>query len=138
MTQDCSRLRRGTAEIHGKGDLLQLLDLAVGRFEALDVLGEGFHEPLGMLGSEDDPGFDLALGGAGHHVHEIDHELGMGMGDDGQVGIGSLGHFFRDLDVQLVVWGVLLLHKDYLGAKNKAVWVEYPSRSGPDEMRTLK
>jgi hypothetical protein len=76
----------------------------------LDVFGKRLHETLGVLRRKNNATFDFAFGRAGHYVHEINHKLGVRMGDDGKVGIRAFGHFFGDFDVDPVL-GLLVLHK---------------------------
>ena len=82
---------------------------AIGGFVAVYIFDQRFHETLGMLRGKNDPGFHLAFGRAGHHVHEINHKFSMRMGDDGQVRIGSFCHFFCNFYIDLVLR--LLVHK---------------------------
>lgn len=70
-----------------------------------------------MLGCKDDAAFDLAFGGAGHHVHKVNHKFGVGMGNNGQVGIGAFGYFFRDFYVDLALGLLVLLHVEKLNTK---------------------
>lgn len=95
-------LCRRAAEIHGNIDGLLILDRAVYRFIFFDIISQGFHEPFGMLGGQDNPGLDFGLGETGHYIHEIYDKFCVGMGNDGQVSINAFGHFLAQLNIELL------------------------------------
>lgn len=105
------RLRGRPAEVHRQLHFFYVLYLSVDGLEALNIFSERFHEAFGVLGSKDDAGFDFAFGSARHHIHEVNDELCMAMGNDGQVGVRTFCYFLRYLDVELtVVILILFVH----------------------------
>ena len=105
-----SGLGRGAAKIEGQLGFFEVLDLAVGGFEAGDVLCQGFHKAFGVLGGEDEPGFHLAFWRTGHDVYKVDDKFGVRVGDDHQVSILAFGHLLADLNIQLGIGGRLIGH----------------------------
>src|SRR5678815_6002659 len=75
------------------------LDLAVVGLVTLDVLLEGTHERLGVLGRGNDAGKDLGLLRAGQHAGKIQDELGARVRDDDEVGVNAFPFLVADLDI---------------------------------------
>ena len=99
---------------HGNHTLLALVDTAVFLLEFADVVAQCGQQPLGVLRRHDDAGGNVSLGHSRHHGYEIKDELVIGMGDNGQVGIGSFGYLFAEVDVDF-----LLLHDIGFSYKTK-------------------
>lgn len=88
------------------------LDFAELFFEALEVLLNRLLEKLHVRGSHNDAGMDAGFLGAGDHAGEIEKEFGRAVGDESQIGIDALGHFFIEGDVDLLLaWFGLGCHK---------------------------
>jgi hypothetical protein len=69
-----------------------------------------------MLGRKNNAAFHFAFRRTGHHVHKVNHKLSMRVGDDGKVCIRSFRYFFRDLNIDLTLGLLILLHKQGLRA----------------------
>ena len=100
-----SGLGRGPAKMQGQLHFLEIFDRTVDSLELLDILPQGMHKPLGMLGRQDDPRLDLTLRCAGHDIDKIEYKLGMAMGDNGQVRILPLGHLLGYFNIELILFG---------------------------------
>lgn len=103
-----SGLRGRASEMQGHLEVVDILDDSVHMLELLDILPKGVHQPLGVLRGHDDAGLDTAFRRAGHHVDVVQHELGVAVGDDGEVGVLAFGDVLGNLDVKLI--GVLVGH----------------------------
>ena len=87
--------------------LLGLCAGQVDRAEALLVLGhivlQGKQQALGVLGSQHNAALHVGLGHTGQHTDEVEHDFGTAVGDDGEVGVSSLGHLGLEFNLQLIV-----------------------------------
>ena len=89
------RLSLGRIEVHGrKRCLIGIGYMTMLLLESFNVVGEGSHESLGMLGRQDDARLDFSLGYVRYDAHKIYHELRLRVGDDGEVRINAFGDVF--------------------------------------------
>src|SRR5436190_21656287 len=77
LSSRCSKIQRQL-------NFFEIFDSPIGCFVLGNVFSDGFHESLGMLGSENDARFYLAFWRAWHDVDKINHKLCMRMCNDGQ------------------------------------------------------
>ena len=76
------------------------VDGAVLRLELGQVVAERPVQRLGVGRGEDDPGVDLGLGQPGQDPREVDDDLGVGVGDEGEVGVDALRLGLVDGDLE--------------------------------------
>ena len=107
------RLRSRTAKAQGDLKFFQVFNGAIDRLVAADVFGKCFHESFGMLGREDDTGLHFAFRGPRHHVYKVDDEFGVGVCDDGKIGIGAFCYLFGYFDIDLIL-GLWLIAHEYV------------------------
>ena len=83
--------------------------LTVGQFDASEllfildqVLLERHGQAFSMFGCEDDTATDDGLGHAWHHLCTVDHEFTTGMRNNGEIGVYTLRHVGRHLNLELL------------------------------------
>jgi len=85
------------------------LDFAVLAFETFDVFLQKVQKLFGVLGCADHAGVDSGIRNSGQDATEVHDKFGGGIGDDEEIRVGSLAHFFVDLDIDLA-WLFRLVH----------------------------
>ncbi len=107
-------LAHGAAEVEGHALVRvgAVFDGAERGLVPADVLLQGGDEAHGVLGCHDDAAFDAGLGQAGHHPDEVQHELGVRVGDHGEVAVMPLGYIVGEFEIELVLLLLLHFHKN--------------------------
>ena len=93
-----------------KGTFFGHLDRTENTFVLVDVFLQSTHQTLGVFGHKNDARLHAGLGHARQYTHEVEHKLGAGVGNDGQVGLRALGYVFFQFNLHLSVVGFLFLH----------------------------
>lgn len=100
---------------HAAGELIELGGIASFElfFEFIDIVLQGEEQAFGVVGGKDDAAFYLSLGSTRHDADEVENEFGRGMGDDCQIGVGTLSHFFGKFDLNFVTGRFVVFHFVY-------------------------
>lgn len=86
--------RDGAGFLVGDGDGTKLMLITH------DILLQGKEQTLGMLRSKDNATLHHGLGETGEHTGKINDEVATGMGDNGKIGIVSLGHIGGQIQLE--------------------------------------
>ncbi len=90
--------------------LIRNLDASEGPLVTRDVVLQCHHEALGMLGCKNDAAAHLCFGHTWEHSREVDDEIAAGVRDDGKVGVFALCYILRELQLETVVFLIVVVH----------------------------
>lgn len=90
---------------------LRQFDFAELLFILLDVVLQGEKQTLGMFGSHYNAASYFCLLHAGHHADKVADDFARRVGDYGQVAINAGGHFWFQLNLELLVF-LFVCHND--------------------------